>query len=167
MYDAKVWDLSVVQGPFSVVPCQTLALRFATVSSLYAPLRSLQRRGRRENGGTVSSLPVVRPIEGVAVRCPHSASHTAGALSLHTPTLVLYGQGLDSHSHTYPWSQVDAIKSALQQRPVNLIQGPPGTMPALEPPCYLPPPPRLRRWLVWIPSAAPLPELLSHPPSPR
>jgi hypothetical protein len=23
-YGAKVWDLSIVQGPFSVAPCQTL-----------------------------------------------------------------------------------------------------------------------------------------------
>jgi hypothetical protein len=29
-YDASVWDLSIVQGPFSVAPCQTLTLRFAT-----------------------------------------------------------------------------------------------------------------------------------------
>jgi hypothetical protein len=29
-YAAKVWDLSIVQGPFSVAPCQALALRFAT-----------------------------------------------------------------------------------------------------------------------------------------
>jgi hypothetical protein len=28
-YAAKVWDLSIVQGPFSVAPCQTLALRYA------------------------------------------------------------------------------------------------------------------------------------------
>ena len=34
-YAAKVWELSLVQGPFSVAPCQTLALRFATVASLY------------------------------------------------------------------------------------------------------------------------------------
>jgi hypothetical protein len=27
--------LSIVQGPFSVAPCQTLALRFATCASLY------------------------------------------------------------------------------------------------------------------------------------
>jgi hypothetical protein len=33
-YDAKVRGLSIVQGPFSVAPCQTLALRFATFSSL-------------------------------------------------------------------------------------------------------------------------------------
>jgi hypothetical protein len=32
-YAVGVWDLSIVQGPFSVAPCQTLALRFA---SLYA-----------------------------------------------------------------------------------------------------------------------------------
>jgi hypothetical protein len=32
---SKVWDLSIVQGPFSVAPCQTLLVRFATFSSLY------------------------------------------------------------------------------------------------------------------------------------
>ena len=31
-YAANVWDLSIVQGPFSVAPCQTLTLRFATFS---------------------------------------------------------------------------------------------------------------------------------------
>jgi hypothetical protein len=29
-YDARVWDSSLVQGPFSVAPCRTFALRFAT-----------------------------------------------------------------------------------------------------------------------------------------
>jgi hypothetical protein len=29
-YDVGVWDLSIVQGPFSVAPCQTLESRFAT-----------------------------------------------------------------------------------------------------------------------------------------
>ena len=33
-YDVGVWDLSIVQGPVSVAPCQTLALRFATFASL-------------------------------------------------------------------------------------------------------------------------------------
>jgi hypothetical protein len=33
-YAAKVWDLSIVQAPFSVAPCRTVALRFATFSSL-------------------------------------------------------------------------------------------------------------------------------------
>ena len=31
----KVWDFSIVQGPFSVAPCQTLVSRFATFASLY------------------------------------------------------------------------------------------------------------------------------------
>jgi hypothetical protein len=35
MYAAKVWNLSIVQVPFSVAPCQSLALRFATLASLY------------------------------------------------------------------------------------------------------------------------------------
>jgi hypothetical protein len=34
MYAANVWDLSIVQGPFSVAPCPTFALRFATFASL-------------------------------------------------------------------------------------------------------------------------------------
>jgi hypothetical protein len=39
-HDVGVWDLSVVQGPFSVAPCQALASRFAVLSSLYAsPIR--------------------------------------------------------------------------------------------------------------------------------
>jgi hypothetical protein len=36
MYAAKVRALSVVQGPFSVAPCQALIIRFATFTSLYA-----------------------------------------------------------------------------------------------------------------------------------
>jgi hypothetical protein len=35
-YDVGVWDLSIVQGPFSFAPCQTLTLRFATFASLCA-----------------------------------------------------------------------------------------------------------------------------------
>jgi hypothetical protein len=34
-YDANVWDVSIVQGPFSVAPRQTQCERFATFSSLY------------------------------------------------------------------------------------------------------------------------------------
>ena len=34
-YDVGVWDWSIVQGPFSVAPCQNLRLRFATFASLY------------------------------------------------------------------------------------------------------------------------------------
>jgi hypothetical protein len=38
--DVGVWGLSIVQGPFSVAPCQTLALRFATFPSPYHDGRS-------------------------------------------------------------------------------------------------------------------------------
>jgi hypothetical protein len=34
-YGVGVWDLSIIQGAFSVAPCQTLTLRFATFASLY------------------------------------------------------------------------------------------------------------------------------------
>jgi hypothetical protein len=34
--DASVWGLSIVQGPFSVAPCRTITLRFATFPPLYA-----------------------------------------------------------------------------------------------------------------------------------
>jgi hypothetical protein len=33
-HDVGVWDSSIVEGPFSVAPCQTSASRFATFSSL-------------------------------------------------------------------------------------------------------------------------------------
>jgi hypothetical protein len=35
-FEGGVWDWSIVQGQFSVAPCQTLTLRFAFFSSLYA-----------------------------------------------------------------------------------------------------------------------------------
>jgi hypothetical protein len=42
-YDVGVRDVSIIQGPFSVAPCQTLVLksRFATVSSLYGGVRGV------------------------------------------------------------------------------------------------------------------------------
>jgi hypothetical protein len=50
----KVRDLSIVQGPFSVDPCQTLMLRFATFASLY-------RGGRRQlssrNAASLTQTP--------------------------------------------------------------------------------------------------------------
>ena len=36
-HHAKVWDLSIVRGPFSVAAHQTLTLRFATFASLCGP----------------------------------------------------------------------------------------------------------------------------------
>jgi hypothetical protein len=40
-YAAKVWDSLVVQGPFSVAPCQTYAIRFATCASLQVLLECI------------------------------------------------------------------------------------------------------------------------------
>jgi hypothetical protein len=42
-YAAKVWDFSIVQGPFSVAPCQTLTLRFGKfcICTPSAPTHSL------------------------------------------------------------------------------------------------------------------------------
>jgi hypothetical protein len=51
-YAAKVWALSIVQGPFSVAPCQTyvgvptLALRFAFFAPLHGSRRTLPYRER-------------------------------------------------------------------------------------------------------------------------
>jgi hypothetical protein len=42
-YDAKLWDLCIVQGPFSVAPCQSLSLRFATFPSRYGALMHTTR----------------------------------------------------------------------------------------------------------------------------
>jgi hypothetical protein len=41
MYDAQMWALCLVQGPFSVARCQTLIVRFATFTSLYPAAFSL------------------------------------------------------------------------------------------------------------------------------
>jgi hypothetical protein len=56
---AKVWGSSIVQGPFSVAPCQTRTLRFATFASLYAATlnetsctRSTQWNGSRYDRST-------------------------------------------------------------------------------------------------------------------
>ena len=39
----KVWEMSIAQGPFSVAPCETLALRFATFASPYVVLYPLRQ----------------------------------------------------------------------------------------------------------------------------
>jgi hypothetical protein len=52
---AKVWDSSLVQGPFPVAPCQTIMLRFATFTSLVGPSSF---RGTSES---LSSLPEAEP----------------------------------------------------------------------------------------------------------
>jgi hypothetical protein len=82
-YAAKVWDSSIVQGPFSVAPRQTLPLRFATIFIVvrlkvrggvrhelvaYVVVRRLARRPHRRQQR--SRLP---PRAAVAVRQHHIA----------------------------------------------------------------------------------------------
>jgi hypothetical protein len=43
-YDANVWAVSLIQGPFSAAPRQTLTLRFATFASLHAWQRASTQR---------------------------------------------------------------------------------------------------------------------------
>jgi hypothetical protein len=38
-YDVGLWGFSIIQRPFSVAPCQTLASRFATYASLQVNVR--------------------------------------------------------------------------------------------------------------------------------
>jgi hypothetical protein len=43
--DANVWDLSIVQGPFSAYPSQTLTLRFASFASRCGAARAQSDAG--------------------------------------------------------------------------------------------------------------------------
>jgi hypothetical protein len=60
-YAAKIWDFSIVQGPFSVAPCQTVALRFATfcfaLPRYHGLSLSLPTPCPTLNGHTVRSFP--------------------------------------------------------------------------------------------------------------
>jgi hypothetical protein len=56
-YDVGVWDLSIVQGPFSVAPCRTLTLRFATFASLYACRLPLPHSATEERNTRPSPPP--------------------------------------------------------------------------------------------------------------
>jgi ABC-type sulfate/molybdate transport systems ATPase subunit len=57
-YDVGAWDLSIIQGPFSVAPCQTLASRFATI----APLLQVGDRGSRLSGGQKQRVAIARAL---------------------------------------------------------------------------------------------------------
>jgi hypothetical protein len=59
MYAAKVWDLSIVQGAFSVAPCQTLALRFTTSASLYGVQLVNRSQKPGSQRGVFEGLPPV------------------------------------------------------------------------------------------------------------
>ena len=70
-YAANVWDVSIVQGPFSVAPCRTLRLRFAFSASLCGPwlVRRVPGRGAplaptpsQSNPGAVQSLEKMQAV---------------------------------------------------------------------------------------------------------
>jgi hypothetical protein len=89
-YAANVWDLSIVQGPFSVAPCQTLAnVRFANFPSLQSttthahppsrPARGVPRRRRVAAPTDAHGLWVSPPLTLMACGCrPHSRSWFVG-----------------------------------------------------------------------------------------
>ena len=76
-YDAIMWDVSIVQAPFSVAPCQTLMFRFATFCiAVYA--------GRV--GGTASPLGAARcDLNEVARRLRFQQSRYLNRGSRHHP----------------------------------------------------------------------------------
>jgi hypothetical protein len=55
-YAVGVWDLSIIQGPFSVAPCQTLTLRFATCSSRCVRAGFVQTCERTSLAGSTPSV---------------------------------------------------------------------------------------------------------------
>jgi hypothetical protein len=79
-YDVGVWDLSIVQGPFSVAPCQTFELRFATFSPLYRPRPQRERErcrdGETESSGAPEEPPLTSPQQ-------HASSPRHGGCHLH------------------------------------------------------------------------------------
>jgi hypothetical protein len=81
-YASKVWALSIVQGPFSVAPCQTLTSRFATFPSLY-----------------VSELPLSPCAHFSQGRCAQNEQcdvcYTQQLFSSAVPTLLRHISGFD------------------------------------------------------------------------
>jgi hypothetical protein len=75
-YNVGVWDLSIVQGPFSVAPCPTLTFRFRNfcVAVGGRPERGRRRRGGGGAAGGGGAVPHVGhhalPRHGAALRQP-------------------------------------------------------------------------------------------------
>jgi hypothetical protein len=71
-YDAKVWDLSLVQGAFSVAPCQpNVAVRYLSIAThpgrrkLYASTRRCTGSATKPNAKYLSCAPAHRSSAGV------------------------------------------------------------------------------------------------------
>ena len=97
----QVWDLSIVQGPFSVAPCQTLDLRFVTFASLCA--------ASHNSALPVDSLVTVRSLACVQVRA-----------DMHSTAFPLRSKALTSvaAAQLRQWSRsVRCSKAPPSQRP--------------------------------------------------
>jgi hypothetical protein len=111
-HDVGVWDLSIVQWPFSVAPCQTLALRFAgarragavgTVwfwqqrETQHLCLASPLARGSAWAGGR-DHTPSREPERWSTTSCREAAPHTPHA---QPGTLAVEYHQLSRGSSTY------------------------------------------------------------------
>jgi hypothetical protein len=87
-YDAKVWDLSIVQGPFSVAPCQARPSPIVTIHNFCIAVSPLTHSRRK----LVSPLSLSlggggsAPLVATAWRCNTSCVASAASSSLVSPT---------------------------------------------------------------------------------
>jgi hypothetical protein len=77
---AKVWDLSIVKGPFSVAPCQTLGLMFTIRNLCIAVCRRVGGGGQR------------RPARGAGAHHRHEPGETFAATGFHYGDLGFKGR---------------------------------------------------------------------------
>jgi hypothetical protein len=103
-YAVGVWEMSIVQGPFSVAPCHTLALRFANFCIAVGAAAAGRRDGNAARRGHARAAQLERHA---AVRCvfkqvtgePKGRGNTEGA-SAASSKGRLAGAGLVVHGGT-------------------------------------------------------------------
>jgi hypothetical protein len=139
-YDVGVWDLSIVQRPFSVAPCQNLESRFATFASLYQAqeLRAaagfshvfqlLLGSGKPAVGHNcmLDVLYTMRSFQGALPATWEEFHRTAASAFTgglydtkhvarqHGAVSVCYGDGKKSRIVTFGWGLVVRVCSALR-----------------------------------------------------
>jgi hypothetical protein len=113
-YDVGVWDLSIVQGPFSVAPCQTLELRFATLCHRCIPRVDQRMVARRERPRTARAE---HPLGNAYLCCWAGEASCMGPRRGATPTVVATARGL-------PWVAVSpsALPVSVTQRALSVTQ---------------------------------------------
>jgi hypothetical protein len=103
-YDVGVWSLSIIQGPFSVAPCQILKSRFAT----FPHCPTTRRSTTRTRSGTCSDTrtPPLAPSRG-AVSVTRMRCGERGSCSLPLP---LSPPGSNSKA-TWFWDLVKPVST--------------------------------------------------------